>query len=171
MGVWTRTLRAKTNLHVQVVTRCIKTLETQKLIKNVKSVKVSSRPLSVVRCITVVNKFQMAKHPTRKLYMLASLTPSVELTGGPWYTDQDLDTAFIDMVLKVAKIYLVNEARYLSISFYSAFCPSALTVRSPDRAFRSARMPAAAAINRKHLFSTRSPIHHCFLPLLMFSIL
>jgi carbamoylphosphate synthase small subunit len=49
MGVWIRTLRAKTNLHVQVVTRCIKTLETQKLIKNVKSVKACSFLLALSR--------------------------------------------------------------------------------------------------------------------------
>jgi DNA-directed RNA polymerase III subunit RPC6 len=48
--------------------------------------------------------------------MLASLTPSVELTGGPWYSDQDLDTVFIDMVLKVAKKYLINEVRGIILS-------------------------------------------------------
>ena len=33
--------------------------------------------------------------------MLANLTPSVELTGGPWYSDGGLDQAFIDGLLKV----------------------------------------------------------------------
>lgn len=35
------------------------------------------------------------QHPTRKIYMLDSLEPSIALTGGPWYTDNELDTEFI----------------------------------------------------------------------------
>jgi DNA-directed RNA polymerase III subunit RPC6 len=35
------------------------------------------------------------QHRTRKMYMLSELEPSVELTGGPWYTDNELDTEFI----------------------------------------------------------------------------
>jgi hypothetical protein len=35
------------------------------------------------------------QYPTRKIYMLANLEPSVELTGGPWYTDNEFDTEFI----------------------------------------------------------------------------
>ena len=30
--------------------------------------------------------------------MLAHLDPSVELTGGPWYTDNELDTEFIKLL-------------------------------------------------------------------------
>jgi hypothetical protein len=53
--------------------------------------------------------------------MLASLTPSVELTGGPWYSDQDLDTVFIDMVLKVAK----KQAPLLYPTCHSPLLPTA----------------------------------------------
>ncbi|KAI9597815.1 RNA polymerase Rpc34 [Syncephalis fuscata] len=66
-GIWTKTIKIRTNLHQQVVARCIKTLEQKNLIKSVKSV----------------------KNPTRKLYMLIELTPSTEVTGGPWFTDQE----------------------------------------------------------------------------------
>lgn len=31
----------------------------------------------------------------RKIYMLDGVTPSVTLTGGPWYTDNELDIQFI----------------------------------------------------------------------------
>jgi hypothetical protein len=34
--------------------------------------------------------------PTRKVYMLYDLEPSAEITGGPWYSDNEFDTAFID---------------------------------------------------------------------------
>ena len=35
------------------------------------------------------------QHKTRKIYMLEGLEPSIALTGGPWYTDNELDTEFI----------------------------------------------------------------------------
>ncbi|GMM44932.1 DNA-directed RNA polymerase III subunit C34 [Pichia kluyveri] len=78
-GIWTKTIKAKTNLHQHIVLRCLKSLETQSYIKSVKSV----------------------KHPTRKIYMLYHLTPSIDVTGGPWFTDSELDTDFIDSLLVV----------------------------------------------------------------------
>lgn len=42
LGIWKRTLKIKTNLHEQTVTKCLKELEGRKLIKGVKSVKVRS---------------------------------------------------------------------------------------------------------------------------------
>ncbi|KAJ7774322.1 RNA polymerase Rpc34 subunit-domain-containing protein [Mycena maculata] len=77
-GIWTKHLKAKTNLHQTIIDRCIKTLTQKKLIKRVPSV----------------------QHPTRKIYMLEHLEPSVGLTGGPWYTESELDTVFIDTISK-----------------------------------------------------------------------
>lgn len=78
-GIWTKTIKAKTNLHQHIVLRCLKSLESQSYIKSVKSV----------------------KFPTRKIYMLYHLTPSIDVTGGPWFTDSELDTDFIDSLLIV----------------------------------------------------------------------
>ncbi|TFK53165.1 hypothetical protein OE88DRAFT_1657064 [Heliocybe sulcata] len=75
-GIWTKHLKAKTELHQTVLDRCLKSLVQKKIIKPEKSV----------------------KYPTRKIYMLAHLEPSVELTGGPWYTDNELDTEFIKLL-------------------------------------------------------------------------
>ncbi|PIL32108.1 hypothetical protein GSI_06814 [Ganoderma sinense ZZ0214-1] len=75
-GIWTKHLKAKTELHQTVIDRCIKSLMQKQLIKAVKSV----------------------KYPTRKIYMLYHLEPSVEMTGGPWYTDNELDTEFIKLL-------------------------------------------------------------------------
>ncbi|EPQ51929.1 hypothetical protein GLOTRDRAFT_123048 [Gloeophyllum trabeum ATCC 11539] len=75
-GIWTKHIKAKTELHQTVLDRCLKSLVQKHLIKAVKSV----------------------KYPTRKIYMLAHLEPSVELTGGPWYTDNELDTEFIKLL-------------------------------------------------------------------------
>lgn len=75
-GIWTKQLKTRTNLHQTVMNRCLKALDNKSLIKSVKSV----------------------KFPTRKIYMLASLTPSIELSGGPWFTDNEMDTVFINQL-------------------------------------------------------------------------
>lgn len=36
------------------------------------------------------------QYPTRKIYMLYELTPSIEVSGGPWFTDRELDHEFIN---------------------------------------------------------------------------
>ncbi|KAA1125411.1 34-kDa subunit of RNA polymerase III (C) [Puccinia graminis f. sp. tritici] len=77
-GIWTKTLKMRTNIHQTNLTKCIKALENKNLIKAVKSV----------------------KFPTRKIYILSELQPSVEHSGGPWYTDNELDTEFIGVLLQ-----------------------------------------------------------------------
>jgi len=72
-GIWTKHLKAKTSLHQTVIDRCLKTLTQKRLIKRVPSV----------------------QHITRKIYMLEGIEPSISLTGGPWYTDNELDSEFI----------------------------------------------------------------------------
>ncbi|VEU20029.1 DEKNAAC100729 [Brettanomyces naardenensis] len=86
-GIWTKTLKAKTNLHQHVVLRCLKALESQSYIKSVKSV----------------------KHPQRKIYMLYHLTPSIDVTGGPWFTDSELDTDFIDSLLIIVWKFVASK--------------------------------------------------------------
>ncbi|KAG4305240.1 hypothetical protein PORY_001410 [Pneumocystis oryctolagi] len=73
-GIWSRTIKMKTNLHTTVLNRALKSLESKQLIKAVKSV----------------------KNPTRKIFMVYDLVPSIELTGGPWFTDQEMDLEFIE---------------------------------------------------------------------------
>ncbi|KAK9246559.1 RNA polymerase Rpc34 [Lipomyces tetrasporus] len=87
-GIWTKTIKAKTNLHQSVVQRCLKSLESKRYIKNIKSV----------------------KYPTRKIYMLASLQPSIDVTGGPWFTDSELDTEFISSLLSIVFRYIMSES-------------------------------------------------------------
>ena len=43
--------------------------------------------------------------------MLEGLEPSIQLTGGPWYTDNELDTEFID-TLKKACLKLITDMSY-----------------------------------------------------------
>ncbi|EDO16193.1 hypothetical protein Kpol_1014p11 [Vanderwaltozyma polyspora DSM 70294] len=78
-GIWTKTIKARTNLHQHVVLKCLKSLESQRYVKSVKSV----------------------KYPTRKIYMLYNLQPSIDVTGGPWFTDSELDVEFINSLLTI----------------------------------------------------------------------
>ena len=48
--------------------------------------------------------------------MLAHLEPSVELTGGPWYTDNELDTEFIKNISAAILLYIKDRVR-TSLSF------------------------------------------------------
>lgn len=83
-GIWTKHLKAKTELHQTVIDRCLKSLAQKQLVKSIKAV----------------------RHPTRKIYMLAHLEPSVELTGGPWYTDNELDAEFIKLLSSACLHYI-----------------------------------------------------------------
>ncbi|KAI5996988.1 RNA polymerase Rpc34 subunit-domain-containing protein [Pisolithus albus] len=83
-GIWTKHLKAKTELHQTVIDRCLKSLVQKQLVKSIKAV----------------------RHPTRKIYMLAHLEPSVELTGGPWYTDNELDVEFIKLLSSACLHYI-----------------------------------------------------------------
>ncbi|KAH8925012.1 hypothetical protein BT69DRAFT_1318507 [Atractiella rhizophila] len=83
-GIWTKTLKMKTNLHQTVINRVLKALEQKKLIKSVKAV----------------------KYPTRKMYMREHLQPSIELTGGPWFSDNELDVEFVSILLKLISKFL-----------------------------------------------------------------
>ncbi|KAH9265472.1 hypothetical protein BASA84_001610 [Batrachochytrium salamandrivorans] len=83
-GTWIKDIKVKSGLHAQIVTQMIKNLEKKALIKSVKSVKT----------------------PTKKVYMLSEFEPSVELTGGAWYTDQELDVEFIDQLANQLHKYI-----------------------------------------------------------------
>lgn len=73
-GIWKQDIRYQTNLPQQALDKNIKLLEQRLLIKNVRSV----------------------GSKTKKLYMLYELAPAKEITGGPWYTDQEFDHEFVE---------------------------------------------------------------------------
>ncbi|KAI9830547.1 MAG: hypothetical protein M1819_005505 [Sarea resinae] len=87
-GIWTKTLKARTNLHQTVQQRCLKSLESKNIIKSMKNV----------------------KFPTRKYFILASLQPAEETTGGPWFTDGELDVEFIDTMAQQIERYVIAKS-------------------------------------------------------------
>jgi len=75
-GIWSRDIRFKSNLLLPQVNKILKSLETKKLVKSVK-------------CVGAAKK---------KVYMLFGLEPDRSLTGGSWYSDQDFDFEFVQVL-------------------------------------------------------------------------
>lgn len=44
--------------------------------------------------------------------MLFHLQPSVEMTGGPWFTDNELDTEFIKQLLQAVLSFIKQRVAY-----------------------------------------------------------
>lgn len=101
-------IKARTNLHQTIMNRCLKMLEQKQLVKAVKSV----------------------KFPTRKIFMLYDLTPSIELSGGPWYTDNELDTGFIHE-LSMACLRYIQSKTWPKDGRSSALYPASHTEHLP----------------------------------------
>lgn len=75
-GIWIRDIRRKCNLMAAEVTKIVKNLESKKLIKAVQSVSASKR----------------------KVYMLYNLEPDISITGGAWYSGQNFDSEFVELL-------------------------------------------------------------------------
>lgn len=90
MGCWTKDIRLQTNIQQNSLTKILKTLESRRLIKQVKSVTAKSK----------------------KLYMLFDLQPAKELTGGVWYSNLEFDHEFISRL----RSFLVQTCRQRSHS-------------------------------------------------------
>lgn len=86
MGIWTRDVKNKTNLTQPKITKTLKVLEERKLVKSVKNV----------------------QNASRKMYMLYSLEPAREVTGGPWYGGEggNFDAGFAQDLRDVAEQYV-----------------------------------------------------------------
>jgi DNA-directed RNA polymerase III subunit RPC6 len=83
-GTWLKNIKEKSGLHIKNCNDSIQKLEKLKIIKLVKSV----------------------KQPAKKVYMLYELEPSMELTGGSWYTDDQMDVEFIDALSQMIMRFL-----------------------------------------------------------------
>lgn len=72
-GIWVRNLKQVTKLQPATLTKILRTLLRLGIVKPVASI----------------------AHKNRKIYMMAHIEPSRDLTGGPWYTDNEMDYQFI----------------------------------------------------------------------------
>lgn len=87
-GIWSRTLKGRLKMHESVLKTCIKYLESKGYITDMKSV----------------------EHPNKKMYIKANLRPSDRATGGPWYTDSNLDEAFITGLERIIFNFIKNKS-------------------------------------------------------------
>lgn len=122
-GAWTKDIKVRTGLHQNVLTKLLKNLETKKIIKAVK-----------------------AKNSTRKVFMLMEVEPSLEITGGPWFTENELDSQFIEGIAKACYKFIASR------SF-----PSNTSLAVPDALF-PATYTGYATISQIHSFVTASGI-------------
>lgn len=86
-GIWIRDIRFKSNLNMTQLNKVLKSLETKKIIKAVKSVSASKK----------------------KVYMLYDLEPDNTVTGGAWYQDQDFESEFVDVLSQQCHRFLVQK--------------------------------------------------------------
>ncbi|KAM9971426.1 hypothetical protein ACTFIW_011404 [Dictyostelium discoideum] len=86
-GAWTRELKNSSGYQQVQITKILKTLESRKLIKSVKSIQ-SGR---------------------KKVYMLYNMEPSREITGGQLYSDQSYDHQYIQIMKMHIKTFVDNK--------------------------------------------------------------
>ncbi|KAK3905751.1 DNA-directed RNA polymerase [Staphylotrichum tortipilum] len=110
-GIWNRTIKNKLNMHEAVVKNCIKFLETKGYIASMKNV----------------------EHPNKKMYIKATLRPSERATGGPWFTEGELDTAFIDELEGIVFEYIKTKSAYRGSQSQSTPSSSVAAPKAPKK--------------------------------------
>lgn len=88
-GIWIKELREGSGLNQLQLRKTLKSLETKKLIKTIKAV-----------------------GTTRKCYILFSIEPDMSLTGGTFYSDQQLDSELINTLISVCGSYAASRRKH-----------------------------------------------------------
>ena len=122
-GAWTKTIKSRTNLHDAVFRAAIKHLESKNMISDMKSV----------------------EHPTRKMYIKSSISPSERATGGPWYTDGELDEAFVETCMEALFAHIQKKTFYMSSSHHSPKRPKKVVKKMTPEEAKAARKEALGA--------------------------
>lgn len=108
-GIWVKTIKQRTNIHQTAVTKCMKTLEGKKLVKPVKSI----------------------KNPSQRIYMLSHLSPNEDVTGGPWFSDGELDVELI-AVTADAVVHFIERQSWKTVNVKREHrSPSPISIDDP----------------------------------------
>ncbi|KAM4058645.1 RNA polymerase rpc34 subunit [Hirsutella rhossiliensis] len=110
-GIWSQTLQKRLNMHDSVLKNALKQLQAKGLIAPFKNV----------------------EHPNKKMYIKASIRPSDRATGGPWYTDQNLDEAFIEELQRVVFDFIKRQSGYLSTHGGAGAAGGAARTQAPKK--------------------------------------
>ena len=119
-GVWTKTIKARSNLHDAVYRAAIKFLEGKSMIIDMKSV----------------------EHPARKMYIKVGARLSERATGGPWFTDGVLDEEFINQTMGVLLEYIRRKTFYRSSSVPAHKRPKKIVKKLTAEEAKAARSSA-----------------------------
>ena len=87
LGTWIRDIRIKSNLVQTQLNKVLKSLEAKKLIK-------------AVKCVNATKK---------RVYMLYNLEPDRSVTGGAWYSDQDFESEFVEILNQQCHRFLYHK--------------------------------------------------------------
>ncbi|KAI2467102.1 RNA polymerase Rpc34 [Annulohypoxylon bovei var. microspora] len=85
-GAWQQEIKKRLNLQDNALRKSLKELEAKRFIQ----------------------QFTTVENTSKKMWIKFNLQPSARATGGPWYTDQYLDEAFID-VLQTVVVRIIKE--------------------------------------------------------------
>ncbi|KAH9894662.1 RNA polymerase Rpc34 subunit [Xylariomycetidae sp. FL2044] len=91
-GAWQQDIKRRLNLQDNALRKALKELEAKRL----------------------VQQFTTVENTSKKMWIKSSLTPSARATGGPWYTDQFLDEAFIESLQSVVMDIIKGRGSYRS---------------------------------------------------------
>lgn len=83
-GIWVRDLRFQSNMPQMQLSKILKNMEGKKLIKSVKSVAAQKK----------------------KVYMLYDIEPDRSITGGSWYSGNDFESEFIEVLAQQCHRFL-----------------------------------------------------------------
>ena len=64
----------------------------------------------------MISNMKSVEHPARKMFIKSSLRPSERATGGPWYTDGELDDEFVAQIMNILFNYIRKKTFYHSSS-------------------------------------------------------
>ena len=103
-GIATKDLKARTNLQTAALQRVLKKLEAKRLVQSHKSV----------------------ASKNKKMYLLAGLEPTREITGGSWYSGAEFDHEFISQLAKSALAYIQKKEKATAAEVHAFICESGL---------------------------------------------
>lgn len=95
-GIWVRDIRNSSNLPQAMLNKVLKSLESRKLVKSVKAVGAARK----------------------KVYMLFELEPDTAVSGGAFYSEQEFDMQFVDLLNQQCLKYLRMKAQMAAEKFF-----------------------------------------------------
>lgn len=88
-GLWMKTIKSKTSIPHNYLMKLLRRLEQEQQIRSIKSV-----------------------NSNKKTYILYDVTPDEEVTGGIWFSNNDVDLEFVNNLMGVIESYVKKRSGY-----------------------------------------------------------